>query len=559
MLEAGKKEIKAIDFTAMGRAELEEFAMEKSNRVITLEAENSYYKELLRKGRRDRFGSPSERYISEGQLSLFNEAEKDEDPDGQEPSKAEALPPPPKKKKSKGHKKEIVAHLPKETIEYRLTDDGLVCPKCGGELEEMNTVVRTEIEVIPAKYINKEYRAKVYSCRACDKEGLEGTVMTAPSPSGMFRNSIASPGMVADILFKKYALAQPLYRQEQELSRIGISIGRNTLANWAVMSSRTYIMPLVDHMKGILLEGGTLHADETPVQVLDEPGHEGKNSYMWVYRTGSHEGRQVVVFDYSPGRGAEFPKAFLGRYKGYLHCDAYQSYRAAVRKDGGKPPDIAIVACWAHARRYFTDIIKGLAKNADVKGTVTDEALRRIGALFKIEEEAKGMSPADRHEYRTGKAAPLVDGYFKWLKSIRDGCVGSLLKAVNYSLNQEAELRVYLEDGRLEISNNLCENALRPFCVGRRNWLFSATPNGAAASAACYSVIETAKANGIDAFAYLKHVFTVFKDSDIGSLDMEDYMPWSPSLPDGLRLAASIEGSLPQLSQLSGSSEKNLA
>ena len=536
MLKTEKKETIHIDFTAMGRTELEEFAMEKTNRVVALEAENDYFRELIRRNQNNKFGSPSERFVFEGQTSLFNEAENDADPGSKEPEKSEALPAP-KQGKRKGHKKALTQRLPKEAIEYKLTDDRLACPKCGGELKEIATDVRTEIEVIPAKYKAVEHRSKVYSCKACDKDGIEGTVITAPSPKGMFRNSLASPGLVADIMYKKYALAQPLYRQAAELSRIGVNLGRNTLANWVIQASSRYLMPVRDHMKKALLGGDAIFVDETPVEVLDEPGRDATaQSYMWVYRSGMCEKREIILFDYSPGRGAEHPKAFLGgQYKGYIQCDGYGVYRALAREDGTGPPGIAIVACWAHARRKFTDIIKSLPKNTDIKGTVAAAALGYINALFKIEEEAKDMTPADRQECRQENAKPIVDKYFTWLRSVRDDCTGSLQKAVDYSLNHEEELRVYLTDGRLDISTNLCENALRPFCVGRKNWLFAATPNGAKASATCYSIIETAKANGIDPFEYIKYIFTVFKDSDIGSLDMEDYMPWSPSLPEACR------------------------
>jgi hypothetical protein len=207
-----------------------------------------------------------------------------------------------------------------------------------------------------------------------------------------------------------------------------------------------------------------------------------------------------------------------------------------ARESGTDPPGIVISVCWAHARRKFTDIIKGLEKNVTIKGTVTEKALAYIGELFKIEEKIKDISPAGRHDYRKEHAQPVVDRYFAWLKSIQAECMGSLGKAVNYSLNHETGLRVYLLDGRLDISNNLAENAIRPFCVGRRNWLFSDTPNGAEASAVCYGLIETAKANGVNAFEYLRYIFSVFKNSDIASLDLEDFMPWSESLPDACRL-----------------------
>jgi len=527
-----------IDFSAMDRAQLEEFALQKSNRVIALEAENNYYKELLRKNRSEMYGSKSERYVFEGQINFLNEAEKEADPDVPEPKKSEVLPPPLKRKKSKGHKKDLVAHLLKETVEYKLTDDERVCPKCGDELKEMKSIVRTEIEVIPARYKAIEHRTKTYSCRTCDKKGTEGTIISAPSPKGMFINSLASPGFIADIMFKKYALAQPLYRQSQELARSGLKIERNTLANWVIKGAHTYLIPIRDHMKGILVGSSVIHADETPVEVLHEPGREAQTkSYMWMYRTGRYDKRQIIMFDYTPGRGAEYPKAFLDGFKGYIHSDAYSVYGVLAHESGAGPPGIIISSCWAHARRKFSDIIKGLTKNETAKGTVTEKALEYIGDLFKIEEEAKDMSPSERCNYRDKHAKPIVDKYFSWLKSIQSNCSGSLGKAVNYSLNQESDLRVYLLDGRLDISNNLGENAIRPFCVGRKNWLFCDTPNGAEASAVCYGLIETAKANGLDAFEYLKYIFTVFKDSDIASLDMNDFMPWSPSLPQTCRPA----------------------
>jgi transposase len=540
-MKTDSKEPIKIDFSAMSRAELEEFASQKSNLVIALEAENNHYKELLRRNRSNMFGFSSERYISEGQLSLFNEAEKEAEPDSKEPEKSEALPPP-KQKKSKGHKKELVKHLPKETVEYTLTDDERICPKCGSGLEGMTTVVRTEIEVIPEKYKVVEHRTKVYSCKACDKEGTEGTIVAASSPGGMFRNSLASPGMVANIIFKKYALAQPLYRQEQELSRIGIAIGRNTLANWVIKGAFKYLMPVREHMKGILSKGGVVQVDETSVQVLNEPGRAATaQSYMWAYRSGRYEERQIILFDYSPGRGAEYPKAFLEGFKGYLLCDGYQVYRVVAQGDGTGPPGIILSACWDHARRKYTDIIKGLAKNVTIKGTDVEKALEYIGELYKIEEKVRGKPPEERFKYREEYATPIVDKYFKWLKTIRDECTESLGTAVNYSLNQEKDLRVYLEDGRLDNSNCLCENAIRPFCVGRRNWLFSDTQDGAEASAACYGIIETAKANGIDPLEYLRYIFTIFKDSDIGSLKLDDFMPWSPSLPDACRKSEGAE------------------
>ena len=539
MKEAAKTEVKTIDLSAMDRAELEKFAMDNHKKSIVLEAELEAYKELIRKNQKNTFGGSSERYVSEGQTNLFNEAEENADPDAAEPEKFDVFPVV-KQKKKKGHKKELTAKLPKETVEYTLTEEERVCPKCQSELTEMKTAVRTEIEVIPAQYKTVEHRTKVYSCRNCDKTGTEGTIISAESPSGMFRNSLASPSLVSDIMWKKYGLAQPLYRQSQELSRLGIGLSRGTLANWVINGAFLYLKPVWNHMREVLLDASVIHADETPVTVLNEPGREAKQkSYMWMYRTGACEEKNVILFNYSPGRGAEYPKAFLKDFSGYIHTDGYNAYRVLTKKeegeeDGTGPPDITIASCWSHARRKFADVVKGKAKNQTLTGTVTEKALVQIAALFKIEEKAKDMSADERLKYREKHAKPLVDEYFVWLKSIKDECSGSVATAVNYSLNFEKDLRVYLRDGRLEISNNLGENAIRPFCVGRRNWLFCDTPAGAEASAVVYGIIETAKANGLDAAQYIKYIFTIFKDADLDSLDMKDFMPWSQTLPDTL-------------------------
>ncbi|MDR1815590.1 MAG: IS66 family transposase [Clostridiales Family XIII bacterium] len=536
-METQAAEAKRVDFTAMSRGELEEFAAEKATAVVALEAQVKSYEELLRKANAFRFGASSERHVSSGQLSIFNEAEAEQSCDAPEPKRADVVPPP-KKGKRKGHRQDLVKSLPKETAEYVLTDEDRICPKCGGELSEMKTVVRTEVVFTPATYKAVDHRTKVYSCRRCDKEGTEGTVVVAPSPKGMFRNSLASPSLVAGVILGKYGLALPLYRQAQEMGRVGFPVGRNVLANWVIKAAEDYLSEVLRHMQKSLLSCRVLHADETTVEVLKEDGRAATaTSYMWAYRTGACEGRQVVLFRYAPGRGAEYPKAFLEGYSGYIHTDGYSAYRVLLKTTGAGPPtDIVFVGCWAHARRKFTDIVKGLKKSETIAGTATEKALAFIGRLFEIEKAAKEFAPEKRHAYRQKHAAPVVDAYFAWCKEIQPKCAGdSLLKAVNYSLNQEDDLRAYLLDGRLEISNNLAENAIRPFCVGRRNWLFADTPEGADASAACYSVVETAKANGVDPFEYLKHIFTVFKDADTAALDMEDFMPWSLALPDCCR------------------------
>jgi transposase len=528
---------KIVDFSVMSRRELEEYAMKKTTENEGLSVLLKYYEEQLRRNRAQRFGASSEKLHYDGaeQICFFNEAEQSGYGIIPEP-KIEEVIAKPRSKKKKGHKKNLTKQLPHRQIEYKLTGDELICPKCGDTLEEMKSEVRTEIECVPASYIAVDYVQFFYACRNCDKNGTEGTIVSADAPKGVFRNSLASPSMLADIIYKKYVTSLPLYRQEKELAKSGVNITRITLSNWVINGSKTYLKPIYEHMHTLLLAGSIVHADETPVEVLREPGRAATtDSYMWVYLTGSDNPNRTVLFEYTQGRGQVFPKKFLFGYSGYLQTDGYAGYHALAAADTG-PPRVIIVGCWQHARRKFTDVIKGLAKNTSISGTVCDTALKYINMLFMRERTCKDMSPEDRYKYRQENELPVIDAYFIWLKEIQTSCGGNLEVAVNYSINQEVYLRNYLLDGNLEISNNRAENSVRPFAVGRRNWLFCNTPNGAEASAIAYSIVETARLNGLDVFKYLEYIFATFKDSDIAELSMDDYMPWSDKLPENLQM-----------------------
>jgi transposase len=523
--------VKSINLSAMSRNELEEFAMKKSIENEELSAKIAYYEEQIRRERARRFGRSSE-VLHEGQISFFNEAEQESEALHIEP-KDEAAP---NRKKQRGRKKAITRNLPRKRIDHVLSKEEQECPKCGGALCEMKTEIRTEIEWVPAKAVAVDHVRHFYVCRNCDKNGTQGTIIAADAPNGMFRNSLASPSLVSDVCYKKYGLAQPLYRQEQELNRMGLPIDRNTLANWMIKASTTYLEPLYTQMHTDLLTRGIIHSDDTEVEVLREPGREASTkSYMWLYRTGSDTDKPIVLYEYTPGRAATYPITFLGDYCGYLQADGYAGYHKLEQGEGTGPPGVTICGCWAHARRGFVDVVKGLPSSAIVSGSVTEKALGYIDALFKIERKSKGFSAEARLSLRMEKAAPIMDEFFAWLKTIQNSCVGSLGKAVNYCVNQEKYLRNYLLDGDLEISNNRAERSVKPFVIGRKNWLFCNTPNGAKASAIIYSIIETTKENGLDARAYLEHIFTTFKDTDISALNLCDFMPWSPALPPSCR------------------------
>lgn len=531
---------KQIDLSAMSRQDLEQFAMKKSIENEELMVKVEWYEEQIRRARAKRFG-PSSEVLHEGQISFFNEIERESEGIVQEPQDGpqEAAP---TGKKQKGRKKQVTQKLPRRVVEHVLSEEGQVCPKCGGHLSEMKTEVRTEIEWIPAKAVAVDHVRHFYACRNCDKNGVEGTIIAAPAPNGLFRNSLASPSLVSDIIYNKYALALPLYRQEQELKRKGLLIERKTLSTWPIKAVKLYLKSVYDRMVEDLLTRNIIHSDDTEVEVLHEPGREASaKSYMWLYRTGSDTDKPIVVYEYTQGRSADFPVAFLNGYAGYLQTDGYAGYKRLEKECGDGPPGVTLVGCWFHARHGFMDVVKGMSGKQSITGSFTEKALGYIDELFKIENEAAGFTAEARQKLRMKKSAPLMDAFFAWLKTIQDGCGGSLAKAVNYCVNQEKYLRACLADGRLELSNNRAERSIKPFVIGRKNWLFCNTPNGADASAILYSIVETAKENKLDARAYIEYILNTFKDADMDSVDLEGFMPWSPFLPDVCRLPGQKE------------------
>jgi hypothetical protein len=283
---------------------------------------------------------------------------------------------------------------------------------------------------------------------------------------------------------------------------------------------------IYDRLKQKLLEQGILHADETTIQVLKEPGRAAETeSFMWLYRTGC-VGPPIVLFEYQPTREGEHPRRFLAGFKGYLHVDGYPGYNGI--------PDVTLAGCWAHLRRKFDEALKGLpSKLRKSKGAKSREALDQINKLFAIERELKQVSPEDRLKARELQSRPVVEGFRKWLDDIKPMIVPQSLlgKAVTYGHNQWKKLLRFLEDGRIEISNNRAERSIKPFVIGRKNWLFCNTPKGARTSAIIYSMVETAKENGLNPYAYLTHLFEKLPNLDSRDNEsLDQLLPWNVSL-----------------------------
>ena len=451
-------------------------------RVLTLQ-------EQLNLALARRYAASSEK-ISPDQYRLFDEAETDA---GVEPEDDEVIVPAHSRKK-RGRKK-LPDTLPRVDVIHELSGDDLICPHDGAVLNEIGEKTSEQLDIVPAKiqvirHIRKQYACKCGQC-----------IKTATLPKQPIPKSMASPGLLAHITVSKYQDALPLYRQETILQRIGVDIPRATLANWMIKSGML-IQPLINLMRDQMLEYDIIQMDETPVQVLKEPDKQAQSKfYIWLQR-GGPPARPVILYDYDPGRSAQVPKRLLDGFKGYLQTDGYDGYNAVVAANG-----LIHLGCMAHARRRFSDAVKAQGKNK--KRGKAHQGLLLIRKLYRIERQARKLTVQERYTRRQKHSKPILGQIRKWLNDALPQVAPSSAtgQALSYLHNEWAMLIRYLDDGRLEIDNNGAENAIRPFVLGRKNWLFSASVKGVKASANLYSLIETAKANGLEPYAYLRHVF----------------------------------------------------
>jgi len=361
--------------------------------------------------------------------------------------------------------------------------------------------ITEQLDIQPARVQVLRHVRKTYACRACD-----GKPVTAPMPAQPIPRSLASPGTLAHVAVVKYVDGLPLYRQEKKLARTGVHLPRSTLAHWMVKAGEL-VQPLVNLLRDRLLAYDIVAMDETRLQVLKEPGKPAESqSYLWVQRGGPPD-HPILLYDYDPSRSQTVPIRLLEGFAGYLLTDGYEAY-GKVCADYG----LTAVGCWAHVRRKFDEAIKaqGLLGPGKRKASLAGTAMAMIQQLYRIERETKSLSPDERQRIRQERAIPLLRDIRTWLDEHLPIVPprSALGKAMNYAHNQWPKLIVYVEDGRLRIDNNLTENTIRPFVIGRKNFLFCDTVAGANASANLYSLIETAKANGIEPYAYLRTVFT---------------------------------------------------
>jgi transposase len=435
------------------------------------------------------------------QLHLFNEAEVLEEKEEETPLRI------PEHTRQKPRRKPLPKDLPRVEVIHDIDESEKVCA-CGEQLSRIGEDVCEKLDIIPAKIqVIRIIRPK-YACKGC--EGVESvgpTVMIAPPPPQIIAKGIATPGLLAHVAVSKYGDALPLYRQEKIFERHGIEINRSTMAGWMVKAAES-CTPVMDLLYKELHAGPLINVDETPVQVLKEPGRANTTkSYMWVFRGGPPE-KQVVIFRYSPTRSGDIPREVLQGYHGYCQTDAFSGYDSLEQTIEG----IQLVGCFVHARRNFVKVIDARAgKGAKGKTGSAEVALGYIAQLYRIEKAARAahLSASEIQQFRMEKAGSVLEEFKVWMEKKKDQTPpqGLLGKAINYTLSRWTKLVRYLDNGHITPDNNAAENAIRPFVVGRKNWLFAGSPSGADAAATLYSLIETAKACGLDPYQYLRLLF----------------------------------------------------
>jgi transposase len=501
----------------------EELLAAKDLQIAKLEKLVKHYEFQILLLKRRQFGVSSERTLANAeQLSLFSEIEIPiVSLETEEITYS--------RKKRKGKREEDLSGLPVKRIDYELPENERSCTECGEVMNGIGVEVRRELELIPAKVIVVEHATHTYACKSKDCPGTtengSDVIVKADAPKPLLAGSLASPSLVAHIVTQKYANGMPLYRLEKGFSYDGVVISRQNMANWVIKCAEIYLFAFYMLLISHLLKESVIHADETTHQVLREPNRNPQTkSYQWLYRTSGCSEKKVVIFDYQETRGNEHPQKFLKNYTGYLHSDGWQSYYAL-------PENITVVGCWQHARSYFEKILKATPKDKR-EGSDAEQGVAYFNKLFDLERAFKTLSPEERRKKRLEESKPIAGSLFAWAESLlRTNLPKSPIGiAANYTLSQRKHLENVFLDGRLELSNNRAERSIKSFVMGRKAWLFSATPEGATASSVMYSIIETAKENNLHPYHYLKFLLETLPNTTIDNLDT--LLPWSKVLPE---------------------------
>lgn len=497
-------------------------AASKREEVLIQERDN--LKDEISLLRKKLFGSSSEKRVIDfpGQLNLFNEAELEQDPSIAETEELAAILPEetPKKRKTRATDAERFKGIPVIKKYIDIPEEDKTCPVCSTPLFKIGEeFVRRELVFIPAKLKVVEIYSFNYSCPECSKRDIP-VIKKGKDGKPHMLYGMASAGTVAWVMYQKFCNSLPYCRQEKDWKQYGAAITRATMANWVIRNSEAFFRPMYEYFHRKLLERNFLMTDETPLQVLHEEGRRAQTkSYMWLFRSGEDGGIPIILYKYSPTRAGDNAVEFLQEFNGYLMCDGYSGYN--------KVSNAKRTACWAHIRRYLTDAIpKG--KQLDYTQPSV-QGMMYINQLFHLEDviKAEHSSFDAIKKARLEKEKPIVEGFLSWLDKQNPVRGSRMDKAVTYIQNRRDYLMTYLEDGRCSFSNNLSENAIRPFTVGRKNWLFCDTPHGAQASAIVYTMVEMAKANGVNVYHYLTYLLEKLPDDSMSDNELDQLAPWN--------------------------------
>ena len=480
-----------------------------------------------------KYGRKTEKNLTDGQLSfdfehscVLNEAEEQtagglpEEPEAEEVITY-------KRKKPVGKREADLKDIVEIDDPASVLPEERLAEEFPGGYTRLEDEIYRELHYSPAQFEVHVKHIAVYRGKKTNR------ILKADRPPRLMPHSIVSPSLAAAVMNAKFVNAVPLNRFSEELKRYDVKISRQVLAGWMIKLSERYFSLLYDRMHEELLKSRLIHCDETPFKVIRDGRGSSAKSYMWVYHTHpDYEGRNIYLYDYTPTRAADNPRKFLKGYRGILMTDGYQVYHTLEKEH---PEELTVAGCWAHAKRRFAGLCKAKGL-AGAKGTAAQEAVNRIDAVYHVDHMGKKADPDTLYRHRNSSVRPMVEDFFRWLREIRPSIDPSSEtgRAIGYCLNQETFLKAFLNNPMIPLDNNDAERSIRKFCVGRKNWQIIDTPNGAGSSAVLYSITETAKANGLKPYYYLKYVMEempkYFDGTDRSFI--EDLLPWSEKLPD---------------------------
>lgn len=472
--------------------------------------------------------SEQEKYLTDGQMELpnvLNEAESEFCGVYHEPTE-ETIIVKEYARKKKRTKSELAQQLPVKNIMTDLAEDKKFCDVCGSELELIKRRFHSSVlKIEPERIFMERYGRSIYKCPVCEKTADKSKIVMSedPAPVSVIPKSMASASILAYIMTVKYQLGVPLYRQEQYYHKRGIALQRNTMANWLIRSAEV-LKPVSEYLWALAYEEPVLHADETPLRVLTKDGKPmKKKAQMWVCTTPENGKHRIALYTYSDSRDKQTAESLYKNYRGTLVTDGMKSYGSG---------DYVHAGCWAHARRNFAD---GILKEDKTGTSVSAQALKRMDAMFRLEAEAKKKKFTEEQllEMRQEKIKPMITEFYEFLGTLKPLGGSQLSKAVGYVLNQKEKLLVFLDNPKVEMSNNIAERTVKPFVICRKNFLFCDTEKGAESSAAICTIIETANRNNLNPYEYLNYLLTViptFGETPTVS-QIKSVMPWSLTIP----------------------------